>query len=293
MSFSPIRSPLRPGSSLSSRSITTGRARCHHSVPVARCRASGKVCGLERWDCFTIAATVPITTAPGTSCINEATVTSSSPQRYPLLYYDGVAGPCVVGSGTDLAATVSAPAGATAGGEFDYAFGVANLGPIEAQAVSLAFAMPTGTTLRSFSQSSRADVWLHSAARGGHRHCDVHDVRAGGERHRGVRPQGQGRWCAGRRTDRGERQRVHDDSRGESRQQHRQPYDARVVGGARRLDRRHGRRIRDVVAGGDQLSGETPRAVRMELDRAIDARPRPPDRCSAAGPARAPAPARA
>ena len=83
----------------------------------------------------------------------SATVTSSSPQRYPQQYYDGVAGPCVVGSGTDLAATVIAPAGATAGGEFDYTFGVANLGPLEAQAVSLAFAMPSGTTLKSFSQT--------------------------------------------------------------------------------------------------------------------------------------------
>ena len=128
-------------------------ARCHRSVRAARCRASRQGLRPGEMDCFTIAATVPITTAPGTSCVNRGNRHLQLSAEVSAAVLRRRRRPMRRRLGTDLAVTMSAPAGATAGGEFDYTFGVANLGPLEAQAVSLAFAMPSGTTLKSFSQT--------------------------------------------------------------------------------------------------------------------------------------------
>lgn len=103
--------------------------------------------GPEETGAFTIVARA----SAGASCINTASVSTESPEK-STANNSGTTVACAI-TGTDLAATVTAPSDATAGGELDYTFGVANLGPNAAQAVSIAFAMPSGTTLQSFAQA--------------------------------------------------------------------------------------------------------------------------------------------
>ena len=104
-------------------------------------------------------------TPTGTICSATATVTTDSPQDTS----DDTAGtpPCVVVAEADLAASMQAPASATAGANATYRIGISDKGPSDAQSPSLSFATPPGTTFVSTNQVQGPVFACTSPAPGG------------------------------------------------------------------------------------------------------------------------------